>query len=61
MVEFIPAKDQSLTAYPNYALRETVTYPNDGVSRFYDDGVDMIISDGKICFYWKDRIYTDCR
>ena len=26
MAEFIPAKDQFLTAYPNYVFRETVTY-----------------------------------
>ena len=45
MAEFVPAKDQFLTAYPNYVLRETVTYPNGGVSRFYDDGVDMVIID----------------
>lgn len=49
MVESIPEKDQFLTAYPNYVLRETVTYPNGGVSRFYDDGVDMVIIDDKIC------------
>ena len=49
MVEFVPAKDQFLTAYPNYVLRETVTYPNGGVSRFYDDGVDMVIIDDEIC------------
>lgn len=50
MAEFVPAKDQFLTAYPNYVLRETVTYPNGGVSRFYDDGVDMVIIDDEICF-----------
>ena len=50
MVESIPEKDQFLTAYPNYVLRETVTYPNGGVSRFYDDGVDMVIIDDEICF-----------
>ena len=49
MAEFVPAKDQFLTAYPNYVLRETVTYPNGGVSRFYDDGVDMVIIDDEIC------------
>lgn len=49
MAESIPEKDQFLTAYPNYVLRETVTYPNGGVSRFYDDGVDMVIIDDKIC------------
>lgn len=49
MVESIPEKDQFLTAYPNYVLRETVTYPNGGVSRFYDDGVDMVIIDDEIC------------
>ncbi len=49
MAEFIPAKDQFLTAYPNYVLREIVTYPNGGVSRFYDDGVDMVIIDDEIC------------
>ena len=49
MVESIPEKDQFLIAYPNYVLRETVTYPNGGVSRFYDDGVDMTIIDDEIC------------
>lgn len=49
MVESIPEKDQFLTAYPNYVLRETVTYPNGGVSHFYDDGVDMVIIDDEIC------------
>lgn len=49
MAESIPEKDQFLTAYPNYVLRETVTYPNGGVSRFYDDGVDMVIIDDEIC------------
>ncbi len=49
MVESIPEKDQFLIAYPNYVLRETVTYPNGSVSRFYDDGVDMVIIDDEIC------------
>ena len=49
MAESIPEKDQFLTAYPNYVLRETVTYPNGGVSHFYDDGVDMVIIDDEIC------------
>ena len=49
MAESIPEKDRFLTAYPNYVLRETVTYPNGGVSRFYDDGVDMVIIDDEIC------------
>ena len=49
MVESIPEKDQFLIVYPNYVLRETVTYPNGGVSRFYDDGVDMVIIDDGIC------------
>ena len=49
MVESIPEKDQFLIAYTNYVLRETVTYPNGGVSRFYDDGVDMVIIDDEIC------------
>ena len=49
MAKSIPEKDQFLIAYPNYVLRETVTYPNGGVSRFYDDGVDMVIIDDEIC------------
>ena len=49
MAESIPEKDQFLIAYPNYVLRETVTYPNGGVSHFYDDGVDMVIIDDEIC------------
>lgn len=49
MAESIPEKDQFLIAYPNYVLQETVTYPNGGVSHFYDDGVDMVIIDDEIC------------
>ena len=49
MAESIPEKDPFLIAYPNYVLRETVTYPNGGVSRFCDDGVDMVIIDDEIC------------
>ena len=49
MVESVPKKDEFLIAYPDYVLRETVTYPNGGVSRFYDDGVDMVIIDDEIC------------
>ena len=49
MAESVPRKDEFLIAYPDYVLRETVTYPNGGVSRFYDDGVDMVIIDDEIC------------
>ncbi len=49
MVESVPKKDEFLIAYPDYVLRETVTYPNGGVSRFYGDGVDMVIIDDEIC------------
>lgn len=49
MVESVPKKDEFLIAYPDYVLRETVTYPNGGVSCFYDDGVDMVIIDDEIC------------
>lgn len=49
MVESVPKKDEFLIAYPDYVLRETVTYPNGGVSSFYDDGVDMVIIDDEIC------------
>lgn len=49
MAESVPKKDEFLTAYPDYVLRETVTYPNGGVSRFYADGVDMVIIDDEIC------------
>lgn len=49
MAESVPKKDEFLIAYPDYVLRETVTYPNGGVSRFYADGVDMVIIDDEIC------------
>lgn len=49
MAESVPKKDEFLTAYPDYVLRETVAYPNGGVSRFYADGVDMVIIDDEIC------------
>jgi hypothetical protein len=65
MAESIPEKDQFLIAYPNYVLRETVTYPNGGVSRFYDDGVDMVIIDDENLLLPRWRadfsLYTDHR
>lgn len=65
MAESIPEKDQFLIAYPNYVLRETVTYPNGGVSRFYDDGVDMVIIDDEnlLLPQWRAdfSLYTDHR
>ena len=65
MAESIPEKDQFLIAYPNYVLRETVTYPNGGVSRFYVVGVDMVIIDDENLLLPRWRadfsLYTDHR
>lgn len=49
MVEFNSTQDDFLIQHTNFALREQVIYPNGGSSRFYDNGVDMVIIDEGIC------------
>ncbi len=49
MVEFDYAKDEFLIHHADFSLREQVEYPNGGISRFYDNGIDMVIIDDDIC------------
>ena len=49
MVEFNTSKDKFLIQHTDFSLREQVIYPNGGISRFYDNGVDMVIIDDGIC------------
>lgn len=49
MVEFDIAQDKFLIQHTDFSLREQVKYPNGGVSRFYDNGIDMVIVDESIC------------
>lgn len=51
MVEFDIAKDKFLIQHTDFSLREPVEYPNGGVTRFYDNGIDMVIVDEDICNY----------
>lgn len=49
MVESHTQKDSFLVQHTDFTLREQVQYPNGGISRFYDNGVDMVIIDDNIC------------
>jgi len=49
VVEFNTSKDLFLIQHSDFSLREEVLYPNGGISRFYDNGVDMVIIDDDIC------------
>ncbi len=49
MVEFDITKDGFLIQHTDFSLREQVEYPNGGVTRFYDNSVDMVIIDENIC------------
>lgn len=51
MAEFNTSKDRFLIQHTDFSLREQVTYPNGGTSRFYDNGVDMVIIDDNICVH----------
>jgi len=48
------AKDEFLNQHTKFKLRETVSYPNGGLSYFYDDGTDMVIIDEGICDHASD-------
>lgn len=41
--------DNFLIQHTDFSLREQVNYPNGGISRFYDNGIDMVIIDKNIC------------
>ena len=49
MAEFNTSEDKFIIQHTDFSLREQVTYPNGGTSRFYDNGVDMVIIDDNIC------------
>lgn len=49
MVEFNTTQDPFIIQHTDFSLREQVVYPNGGTSRFYDNGVDMVIIDDNIC------------
>ena len=55
MVEFNTEEDQFIIQHTDFSLREKVTYPNGGSSRFYDNGVDMVIIDDNICSHKNDE------
>jgi len=42
-------EDKFIAEHSDFSLREQVVYPNGGTSRFYDNGVDMVIIDNNIC------------
>lgn len=54
MVKCDTAKDEFLNQHAKFSLRETVDYPNGGLSYFYDDGTDMVIIDERICDHASD-------
>ena len=58
MVEFNTQEDDFLVQHTDFSLREQVKYPNGGTSRFYDNGVDMVIIDENICTHdTKDPVF----
>lgn len=54
MVESNTSEDKFLDQHADFSLREQVIYPNGGISRFYDNGVDMVIIDDNICDHESD-------
>ena len=59
MVEFNTSEDDFLVQHTDFSLREQVKYPNGGTSRFYDNGVDMVIIDENICTHdTKDLVFS---
>lgn len=49
MAESDIEKDRFLAEHADFRFREQVCYPNGGISRFYDDGIDMVVIDDDIC------------
>ena len=41
--------DNFLIQHTDFSLREQVNYPNGGYSRFYDNGIDIVIIYENIC------------
>ena len=49
MAEPAVTKDKFIIDHADFELREQVNYPNGGISKFYDNGMDMVIIDEDIC------------
>ena len=49
MAESDIEKDRVLAEHADFRFREQVCYPNGGISRFYDNGIDMVVIDDDIC------------
>ena len=49
MAESDIEKDRFLAEHADFRFREQVCYPNGGISRFYDNGTDMVVIDDGIC------------
>ena len=49
MAESDIEKDRFLAEHADFRFREQVCYPNGGISRFYDNGTDMVVIDEGIC------------
>ena len=49
MAEPAITKDKFIIDHADFKLREQVNYPNGGTSKFYDNGMDMVIIDEDIC------------
>ena len=65
MAEYNTSEDKFLDDHSDFSLRELVKYPNGGVSRFYDNDVDMVVIDENICVcedrksYFRYMLITD--
>lgn len=55
MVKYDITEDKFIIHHNDFKLREQVKYPNGGISRFYDNGVDMVIVDENICIRTDDE------
>lgn len=58
MAELNSEKDEFLKQYSEFKLRDYMEYPNGGCSRFYDNGMDMVIIDDGICACEGDSIFS---
>ena len=55
MAESDIEKDRFLAEHADFRFREQVCYPNGGISRFYDNGIDMVVIDDDICAHEPKR------
>lgn len=55
VMKYTTKADNFLTQHTDFLLREQVCYPNGGISRFYDNGTDMVIIDDGICNHKEDE------